>query len=81
MTTLTPEQRLANFRAFQAADNKFRQGDGINDVELKLLIGRYSAAAEAMRAIWHPEYNLIENDIASKLRTLEGFRDARRRDA
>lgn len=73
------DERLAAFRAFQAADTKFREGDGITNDELALLIRRYTAASEAMRAIYHPEYKLVENDLYSKLQTLEGFKHSRQR--
>lgn len=78
--TDTTDHSLANLRAFQSADAKFRNGDGISDDELRILIAGYKRASDALRRIWNPEYRLTENDIASKLRSLESFHDARRRD-
>lgn len=74
-----PNLSLQAFRAFQAADAKFRNGDGITNDELDILITRYRAASEAMRNVYHPEYKLIENDLYSKLQTLEGFKHSRQR--
>lgn len=72
----TPEFKA--LRAFQRADEKYRNGDGISDEELALLIPRYKAASEALDAICHPTYRLVATDLRRRYSELQGFQRARR---
>jgi hypothetical protein len=69
---------LADYRAVEAADQKYRMGDSINDDELALLVMRYKAACEAISALPDPTYRLVRNDINRRWQELEGYQASRR---
>lgn len=60
------------------ADDKFRRGDSLTDVECYALAKAYREAQQALWSIYNPAYTLVENDLNARANSLEGYVKARR---
>ena len=61
----------------KAADEKFRRGDRLTDAEVWALRKVYNDARQALWAIYHPSYSLVELDLYEKANKLNDMATAR----
>ena len=62
---------------FQVANQKFLDGDGIDDSELGLLLRTYRAIL-SMSECLGPEFRLYNNELRNRMYTLESYERARK---